>query len=52
LEARLFKRHEIPWDDLAFTVVKKVLSRYYKDFLEGVFSFYMDDILPDVIQSK
>jgi ADP-ribose pyrophosphatase YjhB (NUDIX family) len=52
LEARLFKRHEIPWDDLAFTVVKKVLSRYYKDFLEGVFSFYMDDILSDKIQSK
>jgi ADP-ribose pyrophosphatase YjhB (NUDIX family) len=52
LEAMLFKKHEVPWDDLAFTVVKKVLSRYYKDFLEGVFSFYMDDILPDEIQSK
>ena len=52
LEAKLFKKKEIPWDDLAFTVVKKVLSRYYKDFLEDVFSFYMDDILPDELQSR
>ena len=52
LEAKLFKKQEIPWDDLAFTVVKKVLSRYYKDFLEDVFSFYMDDILPDELQSR
>jgi len=52
LEAMLFKKQEVPWDNLAFTVVKKVLCRYYKDFLESVFPFYMDDILPDEIQSK
>ena len=50
LEARLFKEHEIPWDDLAFTVVRKVLRRYYKDSLKGGFPFYMDDIMPDAIK--
>jgi hypothetical protein len=49
LEVLLFKENEIPWDDLAFTVVREVLRRYYKDFLKGVFPFYVDDILPDRI---
>ena len=49
LEVLLFKEDEIPWDDLAFTVVREVLRRYYKDFLKGVFPFYVDDILPDRI---
>ena len=51
LETLLFKEHEIPWDDLAFTVVSEVLRRYYKDILKGVFPFYMGDILPDAIKS-
>ena len=42
----------IPWDDLAFTVVKEVLRRYYKDVLKGDFPFFMGDILPDGIASK
>lgn len=51
LETLLFKEHEIPWDDLAFTVVRKVLRHYYKDFSKGVFPFYIDEILPDGIKS-
>ena len=47
LETRLFKEDEIPWDDLAFSVVGEVLRRYYKDFLKGVFPFYMGDILQE-----
>ena len=50
LETLLFKEHEIPWDDLAFTVIKEVLRRYYKDFLKGVFPFYIDEILPNGIK--
>ena len=49
LEAMLFREYEIPWDDLAFTVVRKVLHRYYRDFLNGDFPFYMGDILPEGI---
>lgn len=52
LETLLFKEHEIPWDDLAFTVVREVLRRYYKDVLKGDFPFFMSDILPDGISSK
>jgi len=48
LETRLFKECEIPWDDLAFSVVRKVLRRYFEDFLTGVFSFHMGDILPEM----
>ncbi len=51
LDALLFREHEIPWDDLAFTVVKEVLRRYYKDLLNGAFPFYMGDIVPDGIKS-
>jgi hypothetical protein len=31
-------------------VVRKVLHRYYKDSLKGVFPFYTDDILPEAIK--
>jgi ADP-ribose pyrophosphatase YjhB (NUDIX family) len=50
LETMLFKEHEIPWDDLAFTVVREVLRRYYKDFFKGVFPFYIGEILPNGIK--
>jgi len=49
LEVRLFKKDEIPWEDLAFSVVREVLRRYYKDIIRGVFPFYMGDVLPDGI---
>ena len=49
IEARLFKENEIPWDDLAFSVVREVLRRYYMDLIKGVFPFYMGDVLPDGI---
>jgi ADP-ribose pyrophosphatase YjhB (NUDIX family) len=52
LETLLFKEHEIPWDDLAFTVVREVLHRYFRDFLKGVFPFHMGDILPERIRSR
>ena len=48
LETRLFKEREIPWDDLAFSVVREVLRRYFEDFLTGVFPFHMGDILPEM----
>lgn len=31
LEARLFARDEIPWDDIAFSAVKFTLERYFSD---------------------
>lgn len=35
LECDLFSEAEIPWDQLAFPVVKETLSRYYEDSKQG-----------------
>ena len=37
LEVKLFSEGEIPWDDLAFMVVRETLQRYFKDRPSGVF---------------
>ncbi len=44
-EVRLFSEDEIPWDQLAFQVVKKTLERYFKDRRKGTYQFHMDNIL-------
>ena len=46
LEVRLLKQSEIPWEDLAFTVIREVLDRYVKDVNQGVFGFRTGDITP------
>lgn len=35
LECRLFAEHEIPWDEIAFRVVRSALTRYYADRHNG-----------------
>jgi len=44
LEVRLFDEGEIPWQELAFTVMRKTLLQYFKDRADGRFSFFIDDI--------
>jgi ADP-ribose pyrophosphatase YjhB (NUDIX family) len=44
LETRLFSEHEIPWDELAFPVVKRTLERYYHDVRSGHFPVHVEDI--------
>ena len=34
---KLFSEDEIPWDDLAFTVVRETLRRYFRDRPTGIF---------------
>jgi len=46
LEVRLLKKDEIPWEDLAFNVIRETLRKYLKDSETGVFPFYIDDISP------
>jgi len=45
LEVRLFREHEIPWTDIAFTVIRETLTQYYTDLEKGCFEFHMGDIL-------
>ncbi len=47
LEVVLYSEDEIPWDDLAFPVIRKTLQCYFKDLKSGRLSFYMDDIMPE-----
>jgi ADP-ribose pyrophosphatase YjhB (NUDIX family) len=46
MEVCLFTESEIPWDDLAFQVMREILMQYFKDRLNGLFPFHMGDILP------
>jgi ADP-ribose pyrophosphatase YjhB (NUDIX family) len=46
IEVRLFAETEIPWDDLAFRVIRATLSHYYEDRVTGLFPFHVGDILP------
>ncbi len=45
-EVRLFSEQEIPWDQIAFTVIEQTLKQYFKDRPDGLFPFYIGDILP------
>ena len=45
LEVRLFGQNEIPWQDLAFPVMRQTLLQYFKDRLSGRFPFYIGDIV-------
>ncbi len=46
LDVRLFERQDIPWDDIAFPVVKDALRRYMDDIGRGSFLVHVAD-LPD-----
>ncbi len=44
LEVRLFEEHEIPWDELAFPVVRLSLEKYYSDVNKDDFPVYVESI--------
>jgi ADP-ribose pyrophosphatase YjhB (NUDIX family) len=44
LDVRLFKEHEIPWDNLAFPVINKSLQYYFEDRRSGQFQFRSEAI--------
>jgi ADP-ribose pyrophosphatase YjhB (NUDIX family) len=46
LEVKLVKEDEIPWDQLAFTMVKRTLENYLQDRETGIFIPRFGDILP------
>ena len=45
LEVKLFSEDEIPWDEIAFQVIRETLVQYVKDRPSGIFPFYIGDIL-------
>lgn len=44
LEVRLFDEKEIPWDEIAFKVIRETLLRFFLDRKAGSFEFHMDDV--------
>ncbi|MGI9310588.1 MAG: NUDIX hydrolase [bacterium] len=44
LDARLFAEREIPWDDIAFPVIRTTLRRYLVERKSGVFSMVVEDL--------
>lgn len=45
LDVRLFQEHEIPWDELAFPVVKTTLEHYFMDVSNNCFPVHVENIL-------
>tara|TARA_B100000902_G_C26894388_1_gene708991 strand:- start:22 stop:573 length:552 start_codon:yes stop_codon:yes gene_type:complete len=45
-KVQLFTESEIPWGDIAFTVIEKTLKLYYQDKKNGNFSIHFDTIDP------
>lgn len=45
-EVKLFREKEIPWNEIAFTVITKVLRNYFRDRAAGEFPFHIGDVLP------
>ena len=45
-EVKLFAESEIPWNDIAFTVIEKTLRLYFQDKKKGNFSIHFDTIDP------
>ena len=46
LEVELFSEQEIPWEQLAFPVIKETLKRYFADRKRGEFKLQVADIMP------
>jgi ADP-ribose pyrophosphatase YjhB (NUDIX family) len=44
LEVKLFSEPEIPWETLAFRVIREPLKRYFMERREGALGFHMGTI--------
>lgn len=44
LEVRLFNEEEVPWDRIAFPVIRKVLGQYFDDARNESFSFRVGEV--------
>lgn len=47
LEVALFAEEEIPWNELAFPIVRKVLEHYFRDRKQGIYPVHYADIYRD-----
>jgi ADP-ribose pyrophosphatase YjhB (NUDIX family) len=52
LEVKLFSKDEIPWDNLAFYIIKKTLNDFYNDKELGKFSLHIDSVSQKLAHKK
>ena len=45
LEVKLFREEEIPWDELAFPVIRQTLQCYYEDLARSDFRLHIGDLI-------
>ncbi len=45
LEVGLFSEKDIPWEDLAFPVIRETLKCYYQDLSSGKFQTHIGDLI-------
>jgi len=45
LEVRLFREHEVPWQEIAFPVIRETLGLYFRDRTQGEFELRTGDIV-------
>ncbi|MGB2971144.1 MAG: NUDIX hydrolase, partial [Candidatus Competibacter sp.] len=50
LEVRLYAEAEIPWDQIAFTVVHEALRQYFSERRTGQFHHHLGDIIREADQ--
>ena len=46
-EVRLFKETDIPWDEIAFEVIRQTLVDFFQDRKQGAYPFKIKDLKPD-----
>lgn len=46
LEVQLFDHESIPWDQIAFPVVREALARYIQDAVRGIFQVHVESLHP------
>jgi hypothetical protein len=44
LEVALFSEQDIPWDELAFPVINKTLTRYFADRADQAFPVHYENL--------
>ena len=52
LDVELFREDEIPWDELAFPVVRLTLEKYYRDIRGDGFPLHVEDISRHVARKR
>ncbi|RKZ41507.1 MAG: NUDIX hydrolase, partial [Gammaproteobacteria bacterium] len=49
LEVQLFSQDKIPWEKLAFPVIRKTLTHYFQDRVVNQFPVHVSEMIPPIV---